>query len=318
MEDVLKEAGYTNVIAAASAREAFEILGINHKNSMEAGKGLHADLILMDIVMPDMEGIEACRIIHGHETQRDVPIIMVTASDDLENLTRAFAAGAMDYCHKPIKKVELLARINSALAFKREADRRKARELELLEMTSKLASANKRLRLISSQDGLTQLANRRLFDETLTQEWRRAIRQENPLTIIMIDIDYFKLFNDTYGHLAGDDCLKRVAAALNSRLRRAGDLLARYGGEEFVMLLPNTDRAGARLLAEDLRDSVEQMLIPHEQSNTAPVVTVSLGGASMLPRTDLPSRALIQAADEALYQSKENGRNQVTWSPKTQ
>jgi diguanylate cyclase (GGDEF)-like protein len=313
MEGVLNKAGFKEIATASSAHQALDMLGVNHPEPDSKPEAFQPDLILLDIIMPDMDGIEACRIMHSHKLVQDVPILIVTAKDDMETLKEAFDAGAMDYLTKPIKEVELLARINSALHYKMEADRRKEREQELLEMTTELAAANQRLRLLSSQDGLTEIANRRLFDHTLEHEWRRATRTDSFISAVLLDIDFFKLFNDQYGHLAGDNCLKKVARSLDANLQRAGDLLARYGGEEFVVLLPNTDGKGARHIAEVLRSSVQELEIPHSESTVAEVVTVSLGGCTMQARPGKPMWDLINLADQALYQSKNSGRNQITW-----
>lgn len=173
------------------------------------------------------------------------------------------------------------------------------------------ARYRKLLERLSATDGLTGIANRRNFDDTLAREWRRAIRDGSIISLLMCDIDFFKLYNDHYGHLAGDDCLRRIAAALASCARRPADLAARYGGEEFVCLLPATDAPGAMQIAESLRRSVEQLDIPHERSSVAPHVTISVGVATIAPqRGQLPSE-LVRRADERLYEAKKNGRNRI-------
>jgi len=171
---------------------------------------------------------------------------------------------------------------------------------------------NEKLKNMSFLDGLTGIANRRYFDQELLQEIRRARRDHNPLSLIMIDIDYFKAFNDTYGHLEGDDCLKLVASTLKNTLRRPGDFLARYGGEEFVVILPNTDDAGSAIIAEKLRASIERLDIAHVSSLCADYVTVSLGIVTRFSKqTETPDN-LILAADRALYRSKNEGRNRIS------
>jgi two-component system chemotaxis family response regulator WspR len=309
LASIFTKQGLTNIATAASAAEALALLGADRPVAPE--NWAEFDLILFDIMMPDMDGIQACGIIKGVERLRDVPVIMTTGRTDFEALRRAFAAGAMDYLTKPINEVELMARVTSALALKAEIDERKAREKQLLELTERLSAANRELRRLSSLDGLTGLANRRLFDAALEREWRRALRQQTQLAIVMMDIDHFKLYNDHYGHLAGDDCLKQVAGALQTCLRRPGDLLARYGGEEFVALLADTDQAGAMLLANYARQAVENLGLPHAKSPVAKVVTVSLGVAATAPQKGLPAAGLVEAADQALYRAKKRGRNQV-------
>lgn len=309
LASIFTKQGLTNITTAHSAEEAIQTLGVGRAKTPEEDNEF--DLILLDIVMPDMDGIKACSLIKGVDRLRDVPVIMTTGRTDFETLREAFEAGAMDYLTKPINKVELMARVNSALALKAEIDQRKAREKQLLDMTARLSVANKELKRLSSMDGLTGVANRRLFDTTLEREWRRAMRQQTRLAIVMMDIDHFKLYNDHYGHQAGDDCLKQVAKALETCLRRPGDLLARYGGEEFVALLPDTDQSGTMLLANYARMAVEKLAMPHADSPVSSVVTVSLGVAAEIPQRESHAAELVEAADKALYRAKKKGRNQV-------
>jgi diguanylate cyclase (GGDEF)-like protein len=306
-ESYLKDEGYKDILLARSAREAFEKLGMYSPSSVKSD----VDLILMDIIMPGMDGIEACKHIKRDERFKDIPIIMVTASKDIANLQLAFAAGAMDYITKPLDKTVLLARVRSALKLKHEMDRRKAREEELMEVTRQLEAANQSLRRISSIDGLTGLVNRRHFEELLRREWRRAVKEGSPISFIMIDIDFFKHYNDTYGHLQGDECLKKIALALKGVLKRPGDIIARYGGEEFLAMLVDTDTKGALVVAEKMKSAVEKLAIEHSDSPISNIVTISLGISSAIPRRDLPSSALITEADKALYMAKEEGRNRI-------
>lgn len=307
INSILKSGGHENLITAKSAREAFHLLGLTTPGAPSG----EINLILMDIVMPEMDGIEACRKIKEDIRFQDIPVIMVTARTNVEDLQMAFDAGAMDYIKKPFNQVEILARVRSAIKLKSEIDRRKAREVELMEVTVQLKEANQILQRLSSMDGLTGIANRRQFDEVLNNEFRRAARDGAPLSLIILDLDYFKAYNDTYGHQAGDNCLKQVALALNETIRRAGDLVARYGGEEFGVVLPNTDETGAAVIAELLRLKVETMQIAHVYSRVSDYVTVSLGVASSLPGPDTSPEKLIAAADQALYQAKQGGRNRI-------
>jgi diguanylate cyclase (GGDEF)-like protein len=171
------------------------------------------------------------------------------------------------------------------------------------------AKAEEELRRLSQQDGLTGIANRRIFDAALAQEWRRGLRSKGPLSVILLDIDFFKRFNDTYGHQAGDDCLIRAAHALRTTLKRPGDFIGRYGGEEFVAILPESDLDGAVCVAENMRQCVEALAIPHARSEAAYYVTVSLGVACMIPGPEANETRLVEMADQALYQAKEAGRN---------
>lgn len=174
-----------------------------------------------------------------------------------------------------------------------------------------LERANAALENLARIDGLTQVANRRTFDETLTREWLRLAREKGPLSLVLCDIDCFKKYNDHYGHQAGDECLRQVARILNSCAKRPADMLARYGGEEFVFLLPRTPLEGARILAEKARREVERMGLRHETSVVKPVVTLSLGAASLVPSACCEPEMLVRSADQALYRAKETGRNRV-------
>jgi len=309
----LESAGYKDIFLAESALEALSLLGIPYedlKSSPSEKKNIDIDLILLDIVMPDMDGIELCHIVKASE-HKDIPIVMSSAIDEAQLLEVAFDAGAIDYLTKPLSKIELLARVRSILKLKKETDRRKVREFELLELNKELDIANDRLKQLSALDGLTGISNRRSFDERMEEEWGRERRSVAPLSLIFLDIDFFKPYNDTYGHLAGDECLVSVARSLKKTLHRPADFLARYGGEEFVVILPETNEDGAIKIAEDLRGAVDSMGMKHETSRAADHVTVSLGTATMVPSKGTEPSDLIDAADKALYGAKEEGRNRV-------
>lgn len=310
----LKSNGYQDLLFAGSAHEAYKHLGLDAP-SVPPGT---IDLILMDIRMPDIDGIEACRRIKAEECLQDIPVIMVTAENTPEGLQSAFDAGAVDYITKPLNKVELLVRISSVLKLKHESDRRITRENELLELTKlleetneKLQQANDMLQHLSSTDGLTDIANRRRFEEFFINEWKRVTRLSKPISIIILDVDFFKKYNDTYGHQKGDECLRKIAKALHSSLKRPCDLVARYGGEEFVALLSDTDSNGAKKVAELMQKNIAALKIEYENPEVHDTVTVSLGISTIVPKTNSIPEKLINAADKALYLAKDNGRNQI-------
>ncbi len=297
---MLNNAGYEDLIFATSAKEAFLILG------MAVGKPDPKDieLILMDLFMPGMDGIETCRRIKAFPTLHDIPLLMVTAATEQENLEMAFEAGVNDYITKPPGKVELLARIRSALALKSEIDQKKIYAKELEEL-------NKKLERLSMVDGLTGIANRRSFDEYIERMWALGTRNDMPLSLILIDIDNFKKYNDTLGHIAGDECLKQVTATISNSLKRPADFVARYGGDEIVVLLPKTNLEGALNEAGTILRAVEglNLFFSDPPSPTESKITISLGVSCMVPDREKTYRELIESADKALYQAKKAGNN---------
>lgn len=296
---ILAKVGYGEVLEAGSGEEAL------HKLEHNA-----VDLILLDVEMEHMDGLATCRAIRERTGLLDVPIIMVTAREDAGTLEQAFEAGALDYVRKPFQRAELLARVRSALRLKREMDLRKRREAELEALTQALEAANEKLRELSRTDPLTGLANRRVFEETLKREFSRARRHKRPLALLMLDVDRFKRFNDTYGHPAGDACLAQVAQVLKEALVRPSDLVARYGGEEFAIVLPETPPHGAKTVSREILDGVRRLAIPHRELPWG-VVTVSIGVAACLERFPETPGALVELADQALYRAKEDGRNRM-------
>src|SRR5262245_53215170 len=265
----------------------------------------------MDVESPSPDSIEMCRRLKAIPHLHDVPVLILTANPQEETLEAAFAAGAYDFLAKPVQTTELLARLRSALNLKREREHCRARETELLAAAENLKRVNEELQRLTVLDELTGISNRRFFNMLLEQEWGRAAREVQPLSLIMIDIDFFKNYNDHYGHPKGDECLKRVAAALSARTRRPGDQVARYGGEEFVVLMPHTALRGALAVAENLRQQIEGLGLEHVRSPLNGLVTISLGAATALPERRSSPELLVAAADHAVYEAKRMGRNQV-------
>ena len=257
------------------------------------------DLILLDVVMPVMDGYEAAARIKKLCEKRNlwIPIIFLSAMVRDEDVVKGIEAGGDDYLTKPVSQTVLNAKL-------------KAMKL-IAEMREELERVNQKLKDLAELDGLTGISNRRHFDYTLSKECRLARRSKEPISLILADIDFFKPFNDSYGHQAGDDCLKLVARALAPLVSRSGDLVARYGGEEFVIILANTDAAGALKVAEKMRQAIESLAIDHESSLVSHFVTMSLGIATETEVENIKPEELIEIADKNLYKAKEAGRNRV-------
>jgi diguanylate cyclase (GGDEF)-like protein len=265
------------------------------------------DLVLIDVVMPVMDGYDAARQMRQSRPDEWVPIIFLSSKEADQDLDRAIEAGGDDYLVKPVSFVVLNAKI-------RALQRIESTRAKLLETSRDLAAANRELENLSRQDGLTGIANRRCFDAYLLAEMRRASRERQAISLVLADVDYFKAYNDYYGHQAGDDCLRRVGSALKSVVRRPADLVARYGGEEFALVLPVTVMEGAVDVAKSLARAIEEMSIPHERSGVSGRVSISQGIASLVPATSTMPESLIELADQALYQAKQQGRNRYVAS----
>lgn len=248
------------------------------------------DLILLDVVMPGLDGYEVLTRLKANPETRDIPVIFVTSLEDAAEEERGLTLGAVDFITKPIRAPIVAIRVKNHLELKHHRDRLKA---------------------LSTTDMLTGVANRRRFEETFEREWRRAVRDQAPISLAMIDIDSFKQYNDHYGHLAGDECLVQVATLLAATLLRPADLLARFGGEEFVAVLPNTDHNGAAEIGQRLCAAVRNAQLEHTAAPTGPYVTASVGIATVTPTQDMSNSDLLAAADRALYRAKQSGRNRV-------
>lgn len=278
-------------------------------NAIKMATEIRPTIILQDLVMPEIDGLMMVRFFRVNPETAQIPIIVLSVKEEAAVKSEAFSVGANDYLVKLPDKVELIARIRyHSRAYITQKQRDEAFQA-LQESQERLASANRTLQKLSSLDGLTGISNRRRFDEVLKQEWQRAKRHGTTISLILMDIDFFKLYNDHYGHQGGDDCLKKVARVLENSLRRESDMVARYGGEEFVVILPETDDAGAMSVAEAMRSKLQEQKIPHQKSKVNEYVSISLGVATTIPPRDGEPESLIAAADQALYKAKEEGRN---------
>ena len=267
-------------------------------------------VILQDLVMRGADGFDLIRTYKEDEALRDIPVIVLSSREEAKLKAHAFAVGAHDYLVKLPDQLELAARIRHHARGYISALQRDAAWRSLRASQEELARANEELRRLAALDGLTGIANRRLFDEAAHAEWQRGRRQCTPLALLMCDVDHFKLYNDHLGHPAGDLCLKKMAAVLTGQLKRPADLAARYGGEEFALLLPDTDLAGALRVGEACRAGLEQLQLPHPGAPRG-VVTMSMGVACIVPGDEDGPAALIAQADTALYDAKRAGRNRV-------
>ena len=264
------------------------LMATGGEQALKVAAAKQPDLILLDVVMPGMDGHEVCRRLKAEPTTRDIPVIFVTAHSDEAAETQGLALGAVDFISKPINPAIVRARVKTHLTLKAQADL---------------------LRQWVYVDGLTGVRNRRSFDEQLASEWGRAVREGNALSVLMLDVDFFKHYNDHYGHQAGDACLRAVAGYLRSAVKRPGDLVARYGGEEFACLLPGTTLEGALNFARQLGAGVEALGLAHAASTVSPVVTVSAGVSATSGNEPASAEALLRAADSQLYLAKDQGRN---------
>ena len=246
------------------------------------------DLILLDIEMPDINGYDICKRIKNNETIKNIPIIFITGRTSQEDEEYGLNLGAIDYITKPFNKAIVKLRIKNYLDLKIKND-----------MLEKL----------SMYDGLTNIRNRRFFDETFEKTFSEIKRDKKSLAVLMIDIDFFKPYNDNYGHGQGDETLRKVAKALEKTIKRASDFVARYGGEEFVILLKDINKDGVEAVANNLLNAVRELKITHEFSKIENYVTISIGASFYNSSSDITKLELLLKADETLYSVKNSGRN---------
>ncbi len=254
------------------------------------------DLIILDVEMPGLTGFETCRALRGLLQDHWVPIIYLTARTEPKDIVEGLNVGGDTYISKPVHEEVLTAIVKAML-------RVSTNQIELMQ-------ANQKLDEVAHYDVLTQVMNRRGYEDMFERLWKDHQRKKSPLTIMMMDIDQFKTYNDGYGHIQGDQCLRQVAQTLKGALKRPIDILARYGGEEFVVLLPGTDEEGAMNVANRFIEAMSQANLPHEYSDTKPFVTVSIGMAQVRFDTE-DKKQVLERADKALYHAKESGRNCV-------
>jgi diguanylate cyclase (GGDEF)-like protein len=278
-----------HVLAQALRDEYVLYFATSGDDALERAARGEVDLVLLDVQMPGLDGFEVCRRLKADERTRGLPVIFVTTLSDVAEETRGFDVGGVDYITKPISPPVVRARVRTHLELK---------------------DARDRLEQLASVDALTGVANRRRFDACLEHEWRRAVRGRQWLSLVLLDVDYFKRYNDHYGHARGDACLAAVARTLSAACRRPADLVARYGGEEFALVLPQTEPEGARALVRTVLEYMRELALEHADSPCAPYVTLSAGAASLIPaERDVAAEALKQA-DWLLYEAKEGGRRQ--------
>jgi diguanylate cyclase (GGDEF)-like protein len=306
LEVLLRSEGYLT-LSAASGEEALAAIAKRAP-----------DLILLDVVMPGMDGYQVARMLKAGHATASIPIIMVTAQNDRDSRLAGLDAGAEEFLTKPVDRAELWLRVRNLLRLKALGDffqnhssilerQVQARNADL----QRLGAANESLEHLSLHDGLTNLANRRFFDKYLADQMAIARRYQRPLALVLCDVDSFKAYNDHYGHQAGDECLKQIAAALRICCRRPADMAARYGGDEFAMILPDTGLISAAKIGEAARDAVARLGIPHQHSPVAAHASISGGVAVLFGKVDLTAQQLTAAADQALYQAKHLGRNRM-------
>lgn len=291
-----------NIIRATSGNEALSLM-LDYEFA----------LVLLDVQMPGMDGFETAELMRSNNKTKYIPIIFVTAiSKEQKCIFKGYEVGAVDYLFKPIETVILQSKVKVFIELYNQKklleEQSKLLELKLQELME-LRSDNHKLEKLTIRDGLTNISNRRHFDQYIDTSWKSSIRSGKPLSLIMADIDYFKAYNDNYGHLAGDECLTEVARAIEASVKRPLDLAARYGGEEFAVILPETDREGAIIVAENIQKNILELALIHQYSKVSSYITLSIGIGTIMPGEQNSVYDLIDIADKALYEAKSKGRN---------
>jgi diguanylate cyclase (GGDEF)-like protein len=303
-------------------KEGYRVVEVaNGKECLDTFKEVKPDLILLDAIMPEMDGFTCCKNLiqiarnnlvlalanfdsgasFGNTIISSLwgrtPILMITGLNDPESVDRAFESGASDFVTKPIHWAVLRQRVR--------------RLLQQAQLYKQLEAANQALQQLANVDGLTGVANRRHFDQHLNSQWLTLAQDQSPLSLILCDIDFFKRYNDKYGHPAGDSCLQKVSGVLGGAAQKNQDLVARYGGEEFAVIMPRTPATGAVHIAATIQAGIRELEIVHTDSAVSQYVTLSLGVATVIPNFEISPQDLVIFADKALYEAKENGRNRI-------
>jgi two-component system chemotaxis family response regulator WspR len=283
----------------------------NPLEALATARKVRPTVILQDLVMPEVSGLDLVRHYRADPATASIPIIVLSTKEEATVKSEAFLAGANDYLVKLPDRIELIARIRyHSAAYLSQLQRDEAYRA-LRKSQQELMETNLELQRLTNVDGLTGLSNRRYFNEYIETEWRQAIRTSEPISLLMVDIDHFKQYNDHYGHLAGDEVLRTVAQTVMHCFHRPKDLAARFGGEEFVVVLPQTPARDLEALAEKVVAAVSALDLPHRASSAASVVTASVGAATSIPQREDSLFTLIEAADKALYEAKRAGRNRA-------
>jgi len=304
-----------NLIALAAILEGEDVNLLQARSGNEALKIIltnKIDIILLDVQMPDMNGFEVAEILRSNNKTKNIPIIFITAiSKEEEYIFKGYEIGAVDYLYKPIKNELLKSKIKVFLRLNKQAKIIEEKNCKLEKIIKELKEKKEEISRLARLDGLTGVYNRRVFDENFDNEWSRCFRNKKEISMVMIDIDYFKQYNDTYGHLEGDDALKKVAKEIVKTVGRSYDEVFRYGGEEFVVLLPETDYQGAFFIAENIRKNIEKLKIEHSGSTILNYLTISLGLSTCTPNDKNDKMSLLDVADKKLYEAKRGGKNKT-------